>query len=197
MRRRFAPTPLPCLIVMAMVVLLAGCSEPPQKEIDQAAAAVDFAGKAGADKYAAEEYAAAVSGLRKARASVEERDYRQALSYAIDARQRAQNAIGEAGEGKARAQRSTDALVAEVTDRITQLLAGLQAAQTARVPVKELRPTQAAAAAAQRALQEARTLIGAENHDQAGEILSSVRKNIEDAVRKLEELVRRAPRKKR
>ena len=197
MRRRFAPTPLRRLIVVAMMVLLAGCSEPPQKEIDQAAAAVDFAHEAGADKYAAEEYAAAVSGLRKARASVEERDYRQALSYAIDARQRAQYAIGQAGEGKARAQHSTDALVTDVIARITQLLERLRAAQAARVPVKESRPTQAVAAAAQRALQEARTLIGAGNYEQAGEILSSVRKNIEDAVRKLEELLQRPPRKKR
>ena len=80
------------LLISLLLLAAAGCSEPPQKEIDQAQAAVDLARTAGAETYAAEEYAAAVAGLQKAHAAVEQRDYRQALSYAIDARQRAQNA---------------------------------------------------------------------------------------------------------
>jgi hypothetical protein len=77
------------LLVILVVLLTTGCSEPPQKEIDQAQAAVDAARTAGADRYAAADFTAAVSSLDKARAAVEQRDYRQALNYALDSRQRA------------------------------------------------------------------------------------------------------------
>src|SRR5207237_5155423 len=59
------------LLITVLLFAAAGCSEPPQKEIDQAQAAVDLARTGGADTYAAEEYAAAVAGLQKAHASVD------------------------------------------------------------------------------------------------------------------------------
>ena len=86
-------------------MLATACSEPPQKEIDQAQAAVDLARTGGAEIYAAEEYTAAAAGVQKAHAAVDQRDYRQALSHAIDARQRAQSALRQASEGKGKAQR--------------------------------------------------------------------------------------------
>src|SRR5205823_5583629 len=140
------------LLITVLLFAAAGCSEPPQKEIDQAQAAVDLARTGGADTYAAEEYAAAVAGLQKAHASVDERDYRQALSYAIDARQRAQNALRLAGEGKTNAQRAADAAVRDVSKQVDQLQARLQAAEKARVPTKELRGPRAAIADGRKAL---------------------------------------------
>src|SRR5207302_10523983 len=68
------------LLIAVLLLAATGCSEPPQKEIDQAQAAVDLARTAGAEIYATEEYAAAAAGLQKAHASVDQRDYRQALS---------------------------------------------------------------------------------------------------------------------
>ncbi len=181
-RRPPPPTTRVTLIITALLLSLAGCSEPPQKEIDQAQSAVDLARTARADTYAAEEYAAASSGLQKARAAVVERDYRQALSYAIDARQRAQHAIRQAADGKARAQRATGDLVNEVVARTKQLQTALSTAEAARVPLKELRAPRAVVTETQKALQEARTEIGAENFDKAGEILSPVRKKLDIAI---------------
>jgi hypothetical protein len=176
------------------VLALGGCSAPPQKEIDQAQTAVDLARAAGADKYAAEDYAAATSGLQKARTAVEQRDYRQALSYAIDARQRAQTAIRQAGEGKAAGQRTTDALVTDVMTRTNQLQTRLKSADAGRVPPRQLRSPRAAVAEAQKGLQEARTEIGAGNYDKAGQILTSVRRKLDAAIKDVENIPRHPPR---
>jgi uncharacterized protein DUF4398 len=175
-------------LLATVLLLLAGCSEPPQKEIDQAQAAVDLARAAGAETYAAEEYAGATAGVQKARASVDQRDYRQALSYAIDARQRAQNALRQAQDAKTKAQRTADTAVTEVSKRLNVLRARLQAAEKARVPMKELRGPRAAAADGGKALQEARTEIGAGNYVKAGEMLTAVRKKLDAAMRDVENI---------
>jgi hypothetical protein len=185
--RRFPPPTTPFALMVAVLLILilipaAGCSEPPRKEIDQAQTAVELAKTAGADKFAPEEYAAAMAGLQKARDAVEQRDYRQALSYAIDARQRAQDAIRQAADAKAKAQRETDSLVNDVTARANQLWARLKGAEAARVPAKELRASRAAMAEAQQGLQEARAEIGAGNYQKAGEILTAVRKKLDAAI---------------
>ena len=183
-------------LVLIGVFLLAatGCSAPPQKEIDQAQTAVDLARAAGAERYATDEYAAAVAGLQKTRAAVDQRDYRQALSYAIDARQRAQNAIRQAGEGKAQAQRATEALLAAIVTRTTQLETRLKAAEAARVPPKELRSARAALVDVRKDLQEARTEIGAGNYEKAGELLASVRKKLDGALAATEKILQPPPR---
>jgi hypothetical protein len=170
----------------------AGCSEPPQKELDQAQAAVDLARTGGADRYATDEYAAATAALLKARAAVDQRDYRQALSYAIDARQRAQSAFRQAGEGKAQALRTADALLAGTVALADRLDVRLAAAAASRVPAKELRGPRAAREDARRALQEARTQIGAGNYEKAGELLASVRKKLDAAVADVEKIRPRA-----
>jgi len=181
-------------ILALLLLAVAGCSEPPQKEIDQAQAAVDLARTSGAETYAAEEFTAATAGIEKARAAVDQRDYRQALSHAIDARQRAQNAVRQAGDGKAKAKTAVEATVTAVSTQLNQLEARLNAAETARVPAKELRTPRAVLADARKGLQEARTEIGAENYARAVEILTPVRKNLDDAIRDVENIPQRAPR---
>lgn len=183
------------LLLLGLLLLApTGCSAPPQKEIDQAQAAVDLARTAAADRYAADEYEAAAAGLLKSRAAVDQRDYRQALSYAIDARQRAQTAIRRAGEGKAKAQRATAALLADTEARAMRLDSHLAAAGAARAPEKELRGPRAAREDARRALQEARAQIGAGNYEKADELLASVRKKLDPAIAEVEKIRLRPPR---
>jgi hypothetical protein len=71
------------LLIGLLPPTAAGCSEPPHKESDQAPAAIEAARAAGA-----------ATTPRKARASVDERDGRQAPRYAVDARQREAEAAG-------------------------------------------------------------------------------------------------------
>src|SRR5947207_13888678 len=98
LRRSFAST----LVLFALSSFACG-GDPPDKEIQQAQDAIDKARAAGADRYAVEEYTAAVEALKNAHAAVDQRDYRLALNNALDSRERADNAAKLAIDGKAAA----------------------------------------------------------------------------------------------
>ena len=83
--------------------VLVACAEPPTREISQAQGALDAARAAGAEAYARTEFQAADAALKKAHDAVAERDYRQALSFALDAREQARTAAREAAAARARA----------------------------------------------------------------------------------------------
>jgi predicted S18 family serine protease len=184
-------------IGLLLLLFAAGCSEPPQKEIDQAQAAVDAARADGADKYAPDDYTAATIALQKAHESVDQRDYRQALSYAIDARQRAGDAARQAEGGKTRAHRAADALVTECSARISQLDTDIRVATSLHVPPKALRPARAELAGAQTALQEARSSIGAGNYQEVVSRLTEVRKKVDAAIASVDALRQHPSRKRR
>jgi hypothetical protein len=182
------------LSVACLLFVLAGCSEPPRKEIDQAQAAVDLARTAGADQLAAEEYAAAAAGVQKAREAVDQRDYRLALSYAIDARQRAQDAVRQAAEGRKRAQQAIDGLYSEAATRANRLQALLRAAEAAHARPKDLRGARATLAEARTALQEASTAITLGKFEQGSKLLTAVRGKLDAAIAEVEKIPQRPPR---
>jgi hypothetical protein len=184
-------------IGLLLLLFAAGCSEPPQKEIDQAQAAVDAARAGGADKYAPDDYTAATTALQKAHEAVDQRDYRQALSYAIDARQRAADATRQAEGGKTRAHRAADALVTDCSARISQLDTDIRVAASLHVPPKALRPARAELAGARTALQEARSSIEAGNYQEVVDRLAGVRKKIDAAIASVDTLRQHPPRKRR
>ena len=170
------------LPVLALLLsLLAGCSGPPQKEIDQARTALDAARTAGAERYASVEYAAAASSLEKAHASVAQRDYRQALNYALDSRQRAVEAERQAADGRARAKSLTDALYGEVASATNRLQSALRTAETA-APPRLLRPGQASLKDARAHLQKASAAITAGNFEEATKLLTEVRGKVDAAL---------------
>jgi hypothetical protein len=184
------------LVTGLLLLMAAGCSEPPNKEIDQAQTALDIARNAGADKYATDEYNAAAAALQKARAAVDQRDYRQALNYAIDSRQRSQDAINQSADGKARAQRAADDLIAFVSKRALEVQGRIRNAEAAHVPPKDLRDLRTALTEAQTGLQEARAQIGGGNYEKATTSLVAVREKLDAAVRAMENLPQRPGRKK-
>jgi multidrug efflux pump subunit AcrA (membrane-fusion protein) len=184
---RRLPTRIPLLLAGLLLVLTA-CSEPPQKEIDQAQAAVDLARTGGADRYATEEYAAAVAGVQKAHAAVDQRDYRQALSYAIDARQRAQDALRQAAEAKKRAQRETEADYSAAATRANRLQALIRETDGARAKVKDLAALSKTLAEARTVLQEASTAITLGDFAVASKSLTEVREKLDAAIGGLENI---------
>lgn len=184
-------------LALAAVILLAGCSEPPQKELDQAQAAIDAAKAAGADQYAAEEYTGATTTLQKAHASVDQRDYRAALNYAIDARQRAAEAGKDAAAGKAKARRAAEQLVTDCSARLSQLDTGIKVAESARVAPRELRPVKTTLADGQNALQEARSSMDAGNYAEVVSELTEVRRKLNGAIAATDALRQRPPRRRR
>ena len=177
---------MPRLLILLLLLLVAACSEPPQKEIDQAQSAIDAARAAGAEKYAADTYSGAAATLQKARDAVNERDYRQALSYAIDARQRATEAAQAVVEAKAREKSDAEREFRSDADRETRLESVLREAETSRVPAQQLRAAREAVDSARLSLQETRKLLDAGNYTEASTALAGVREKIDLAATAME-----------
>ena len=176
MRRRLS------WIVFVVALAPSGCSEPPQKEIDQAKAAIDDAKAAGADGYAADEYNSAVTALQKAHDAVDQRDYREALNFAIDARQRAGEAAQETATAKAHSKTAAETLVTDCSARVSQLDTGIKAAEGAHVSPRDLRTARTTLADAEGALQETRKSIDAGNYAEVVTSLTEVRRKLDGAI---------------
>src|SRR3954447_24624776 len=126
------------LAALLLILLAAGCSKPPNKEINRAQGAIDAARSAGADQYAADSFTAATSALQQAHEAVDQRDYRLALSRAIDAYERAQDAAKLAADGKAKARSDAEMIVSTANAAALALDAKLRAAEAAHVPARDL-----------------------------------------------------------
>jgi chromosome segregation ATPase len=134
---------MPCrrcaaILVLALACLLAACGEPPEKEMNQARGAIAAARAAGAEQYAGDEYQAAVAALQKSEDAVTQRDYRQALSYALDSRERAENAAHQAADQKAQARSEAERGIRDLQAAITDLAAHLKIAESARPRRRDL-----------------------------------------------------------
>src|SRR6185295_13083398 len=121
------------LLSFAIVVAMtsAACGDPPDKEMQQAQAAVDAARAAGADRFAHEEFAAAEDALKRSHDAVAQRDYRLALNAALDARERAQTAAKQAADEKATARVAAERALAEADAALHESRAKLKAAESA------------------------------------------------------------------
>lgn len=187
--------------IMCAVVLLAACSEPPKKEIDQAQQAVDTARQAGAEQYAPEAFAAATSALQQAREAVDQRDYRLALSRAVDASERAQDAARAAADNKARARSQAEAAINVTNAQVMHLQARVKVADEVRVPARELSPARATLKDAEGTLQKARALLAAGNFAAATTAVTGLDSQIRSEIRVVEAAItlrtaRRPARKK-
>lgn len=135
----------------------AACGDPPDKEMQQARGAIDAARAAGADQYAREEFAAAEDALKRSHEAVAQRDYRQALNTALDARERAQTAAKESVNRKATARSDAARALADADAALTESRAKLKAAEGARVPPKTVGAAKRVIADGESAVQKARS----------------------------------------
>jgi hypothetical protein len=150
--------------LICALVFCAACSAPPQKEIDRAQGAIDAARAAGADQYATDAFNAATSALHQAHEAVQQRDYRLALSRALDANERALEAAKEGANGKARARGEAEGLLSMTATSIKQLQTKVKAAESARLPAAQLERGRRLRADADRVLQEARAAVKEGNY---------------------------------
>ena len=162
-------------LFVALCALLSclACSEPPQKEIDRAQGAVDAARAAGAERYAATEFAAATTALQQAHDAVGQRDYRTALSRALTANERAQEAARQAADGKARARSEAEGAVNAATTALTQLRTAIKSPEAQKKP-QQLASARKLAARVEGSLQEARAHLKAERYLDASAALKDV-----------------------
>jgi hypothetical protein len=175
------------LIVCVLSLLLStGCAEPPNKEMNQAQGAIDAARAAGADKFAAAEFTAAIDALQRSEQAVADGDYRQALSHAIDSRERAQNAAKLAVDGRADARGQAERAVAEAATLLDRAQAELAAPELARVATRALKSPRAVVSAAEHSLQEARTALKAEDYAGVNAALDGVAARLQAALSEID-----------
>ena len=145
----------PC-VLLTLALAVSACGDPPDKEIPQAQGAIDAAKAAGAEQYAPEEYAAAQKALKDANDAVTDRDYRLALNHALDAREHAQTAAKQAGDGKAAARADADRVLRDASQALDEARLRLHAAETARVNARTLADARRLIADGDATLQKAR-----------------------------------------
>ncbi len=155
------------LAVLAAVAGVA-CDDPPDKEMQQAQGAIDAARAGGADQYARAEFTAAEEALKRSYDAVAQRDYRQALNHALDARERAQAAAKESGNHKALAFADASKALADAEDALRESRAKFRAAEAARAPTQLLHSGRQAIGDAESDVQKARTAF--EKGDYLGSI---------------------------
>jgi molecular chaperone GrpE (heat shock protein) len=119
-----------CVLI---TVGIAACVAPPEKERHEAEAAIDAARQVDAAAFAPNELHAAENALKRYDDAVAQRDYRQALSAALEARDLANQASKQAAVHKADVQRQAEQLVADA-DSLTKVMAARLAGATGPRP---------------------------------------------------------------
>jgi hypothetical protein len=164
--------------------------------MNQAQGAIDAARAAGAEKFAAQEFSAAVDALTRSEDAVAAGDYRQALGYAIDSRERAQNAAKMAVDGRTEARGQAERTISEVATLLDRAHTELKALELARS--SRLRSARTVVADAEQALQKARTALKAEEYPQVAAVLQGVAARLQAALSEIDEAsASRPPSRKR
>ena len=150
------------LLSLAVLAAVAGtaCGDPPDKEMQQAQGAIDAARAAGADQYAREEFTAAEDALKRSHEAVAQRDYRQALNTALDARERAQAATKESVNEKAIARADATKAIADADAALHDARATLKSAEAAHVSARALSNVRRTIDNGESTMQKARTAFG-------------------------------------
>src|ERR1041384_3258711 len=184
--RRCARHALSMSACIVAAVLMAGCGDPPNKEMDQAQGAIDAARAAGADRYASGEFTAATDALKRAQDAVTQGDYRQALNEALDSREHAQNAAREAAETRAQLRGEVERDMAQIAALIAEANTRLAAANRTRTPRRVIDTSRRELAAINEPVQKAGAAMKADDYLAARTALQGVKERIERATKALE-----------
>jgi hypothetical protein len=151
-------------LLLVSLTFSVACSDPPTKEMNQAQGAIDAARAAGAEQYAPEEYRAAVAALEKSHEAASQRDYRQALNFALDARERAHDAARAGAEHMAQVRSEAEQTIQTLTLMLQQAKSRVAAAEAAHVPDRTLADIRQDLERAQADLQKARADLAHQNY---------------------------------
>jgi hypothetical protein len=185
-------------LALIVAILSASCAEPPSKEMNQAQGAIDAARAAGADKFAAAELTAAIDALKRSEDAVAARDYRQALSHALDSRERAQAAAKMAVEGRADARGQAERAIAEVATLLSRAQSQLKDPDITRASAKTLTTARSTIVSVEKLLQEARAALKTEDYAAVARALDGAAARLQAALTQIDAASspRTAPRKR-
>ena len=176
----------PFACVLSLSLALTACSgSPPQKELDRAQGAIDAARAAGAETYATEAYRAATSLLQQAHDAVTQSDYRLALTRALDAHDRAQEAARGAADGKAHARSEAEAAMTAATAAVQRLHTRITA-EAARVPKNAMPGLKKYATSADETLQKARAALNTGGYLDARDSARALTREVNDRLTALD-----------
>lgn len=122
------------ILPVASCLLLSACDQPPAREIAAAEAALAQARKDQADAYAPEQWKAAEAALNQARQKVDAKDYRGALSSAMDAGEKAKAASGAVASAKVLVKGAAQMTQAELQAGLDEVAAVREEAAKSKVP---------------------------------------------------------------
>lgn len=180
-------------VVVLSLALLTACSTPPQKELDLAQGALDAARAAGAEQYAPQEMSAAAATLQQAHEAISLRDYRLALTRALDAHDRALEAARAAAEGQVRARGEADAVVAAARASVQSLARRLEMADIAKLPKGDVAAARTALVAAQADVQKAGAAVSAADYAAARKMLEGISGRIAAEMNSLDAAATKKP----
>lgn len=150
--------------------------------MNQARGAIDTARAAGADRYAPDEYKAAVASLKRSEEAVTQRDYRQALNAALDSREEAENAARTAADQKAVVRSQAEKELRDVQAALDAARARLKAAETSRARRRALQPARSTVDAGDASVQKARTAMSEQDYLAAREAIRGVTDKLRAAI---------------
>jgi HAMP domain-containing protein len=183
---------------LVILLLSAGCAEPPHKEMNQAQGAIDTARAAGADRFAPAELTAATDALKRSEDAVAAGDYRQALSHALDSRERAQLAAKAAVEGRANLRGQAEASISEVATLLTRANAQLKNPDIVRIDGRRLRAPRETVIRVEKMLQEARSALATEDYAAVTAALNGAADELQAALTQIDQAaLPGTPRRKR
>jgi hypothetical protein len=172
-------------VIIASISIVACGSDPPDKEIQQAQEAIDTARAVSADRYAKDDFSASTDALKNAHAAVDARDYRLALNYALEARDRAESAAKDAADRKATARSNADRALRNAALALVDVRVRLKSAQAAQKPLRVLNAARSAAADGENHVQEARAAFERADYPNVLEILAAPTERLRESIRAL------------
>ena len=174
-------------VVVTCAMLLAACTNQPDKEMNQARGAIEAARAAGADQYAPDEYKAAVTSLKHSEDAVWQRDYRQALNDALESRDQAENAARVAANQKATVRSQVERDLHDLQPLLDQARARLKAAEAPRTRRGRTLPAgRQAVDAADASVQKARTAMARHDYIGARDAIQGVADQLQATIRGIE-----------
>jgi hypothetical protein len=151
-------------VALVLTSLAGACAEPPTKERHQADGALTAAKAADAATYAPVPLQAAEEALKHYDEAVARGDYRLALNYAIDARDRAFEAAKQASNDKAAARSQAERLATELEVLLKRAEARLAGTGGPRPTGQAAERLRGVVRSGPGLLQEARTRLGKQDY---------------------------------
>lgn len=175
------------VLLLCCALVCAACTNPPEKEMNQARGAIEAARAAGADQYAPDEYKAAVAALKRSEDAAAQRDYRQALNYALDSREQAQNAARTAANQKAAVRSQAEHELQNLQVVLDEARGKLRAAEGPRASRRAFEAERRAVESGEASVQKARDAMDRQDYLGARDAMRGIGDELRAAIRQIDQ----------